>query len=56
MTKRPAPPAHQQPGLPKIPAGSAFVDSKTLLPKRGAQAAATRTAASASAPLVLDRP
>lgn len=55
VTKRPAPPAHQQPGLPKIQTGSSFVDSRTLLPKRGAQAAATRTAAAASAP-VLDRP
>jgi len=56
VTKRPAPPVHQQPGLPKIPAGASFVDSKTLLPKRGAQAAATRTASAASAPIVLDRP
>ena len=55
VTRRAAPPAHQQPGLPKIPTGSAFVDSRTLLPKRGAQAPATRTPAAASAPL-LERP
>ena len=56
VTRRPAPPVHQQPGLPKIPAGSTFVDRRTLLPKRGAQAAATRSAPAASAPIVLDRP
>jgi hypothetical protein len=37
----PAPtPSHTQPGLPKVAATSTFVDKKTLLPKRGAQAAA----------------
>lgn len=41
------PPLHHQPGLPKIAATPAFVDPTTLLPRRGAQAAAMRTAASA---------
>ena len=40
------PPLHHQPGLPKIVATPGFVDPTTLLPKRGAQAAAMRTAAS----------
>jgi hypothetical protein len=34
------PPAHQQPGMPKIAATEHFVDPLTLLPKRGPQAAA----------------
>jgi hypothetical protein len=34
------PPSHTQPGLPKVAATSTFVDRNTLLPKRGAQAAA----------------
>lgn len=34
------PPLHQQAGVPKIAATPAFVDSATLLPKRGAQGAA----------------
>jgi hypothetical protein len=37
-----APPRHQQPGLPKISATPGFVDSKTLLPKRGPQGAAAQ--------------
>ena len=41
------PPLHHQPGLPKIAATPAFVDPTTLLPRRGPQAAAMRTAASA---------
>lgn len=40
ISKRPTPPAHQQPGLPKIAASPGFVDKSTLLPQRGAQAAA----------------
>lgn len=51
ITKRPSPPAHQQAGLPKIASTSGFVDQSTLLPKRGPQGAATRSAA-ASAPTV----
>lgn len=51
LMSRPAePPRHQQTGLPKIAASSGFVDSTTLLPQRGAQGAATRSAnASATA-------
>lgn len=41
VTRAPAPPLHQQPGLPKMAATPTFVDKNTLLPKRGAQAAAT---------------
>jgi hypothetical protein len=36
----PDPPAHQQPGMPKIVATEGFVNPETLLPRRGAQAAA----------------
>ncbi|HKX44007.1 MAG TPA: DUF3106 domain-containing protein [Burkholderiaceae bacterium] len=52
ITKRPAPPSHQQTGLPKIAATPEFVDKSTLLPRRGPQAAATvpRSVAAASAP------
>lgn len=49
ISKRPTPPAHQQTGIPKIAATPEFVDKRTLLPQRGPQAAATRSA-SASAP------
>lgn len=49
ITKRPSPPPHQPSGLPKIAVTSGFVDQATLLPKRGPQGAATRSAA-ASAP------
>jgi len=41
ITSRPQPPAHHQAGLPKIAATPEFVDPATLLPRRGAQAAAT---------------
>jgi hypothetical protein len=50
ISKRPSPPAHQQPGLPKIAASPGFVDQTTLLPKRGAQSAGTRSAAAATEP------
>lgn len=40
ISKRPTPPVHQQPGLPKIAATPGFVDKQTLLPQRGAQGAA----------------
>ena len=43
----PKPPLHQQAGVPKIAATPAFVDSATLLPKRGAQGAAAVPAAPA---------
>ena len=49
ITKRPTPPSHQQTGLPKIAATPEFVNKATLLPRRGPQGAATRSAA-ASAP------
>lgn len=49
ISKRATPPAHQQTGLPKIAATPGFVDKATLLPQRGPQAAATRSA-SASPP------
>ncbi len=45
ITKRPTPPGHQQTGLPKIAATPEFVDKATLLPQRGPQGAATRSAA-----------
>lgn len=45
VNKRPAPPTHQQPGLPKIAATPGFVDKSTLLPRRGPQAAAVHSAA-----------
>lgn len=45
ITKRPSPPAHQPAGLPKIAVTPGFVDQSTLLPKRGPQGAATRSAA-----------
>lgn len=51
LVSRPAaPPNHQQPGLPKIAATEGFVHPSTLLPKRGAQGAAVRAAATASEP------
>ena len=49
ITRRPAPPGHQQTGLPKIAATPEFVNRATLLPQRGPQGAATRSA-SASEP------
>lgn len=45
ISKRPAPPPHQQTGLPKIAATPGYVNSSTLLPQRGPQGAATRPAA-----------
>lgn len=45
ITKRPSPPSHQQTGLPKIAATPEFVDKSTLLPQRGPQGAAMRSAA-----------
>lgn len=46
MTRPAAPPAHQQPGQPKIAAKPGQVDRQTLLPQRGPQA----VPAAASAP------
>lgn len=48
ITKRPNPPGHQQTGMPKIAATPEFVNKATLLPQRGPQGAATRSAATAS--------
>ena len=48
ITKRPTPPGHQQTGMPKIAATPEFVNKATLLPQRGPQGAATRSAATAS--------
>ena len=45
ISKRVAPPTHQQTGQPKIAASPEFVDSATLLPQKGPQGAATRSAA-----------
>ena len=39
LTKANSPPPHQQVGLPKIISSSRFIDPKTLLPRRGPQAA-----------------
>lgn len=50
VTRQAQPPAHQQPGMPKITATQGFVDRDTLLPKRGAQGAAMRVGSAASAP------
>jgi len=51
VTKRPSPPPHNQPGLPKIAATQGFVDPSTLLPSRGPQGAAAVVPA-ASVPAV----
>lgn len=40
VNQRPAPPLHQQAGMPKITASRDFVDPVTLLPRKGAQSAA----------------
>ena len=48
MSRQPAPPPHQQTGMPKIAATPGFVDKSTLLPKRGPQGAATRSAGAPS--------
>jgi len=45
VSKTNSPPAHHQPGLPKIAATGNFVDPLTLLPKRGPQAAAMAASA-----------
>lgn len=53
VTKRPTPPSHHQPGLPKIAATQGFVNPSTLLPSRGPQGAAA-VAPPASAPAVAE--
>ena len=49
ITRRPAPPVHQQTGMPKIAGTPEFVSRSTLLPKRGPQAAAVTPPAPAGA-------
>lgn len=51
VSKPATPPAHQQVGMPKIVASSRFIDPKTLLPRRGPQAAAAFTTAASDTPL-----
>jgi hypothetical protein len=48
MSTRPAPPAHQQAGMPKIVASEGFVNPNTLLPNRGPQGAAMQSASKTS--------
>lgn len=48
VTKPGAPPAHSQPGLPKIAATQGFVNPSTLLPRRGPQGAAAAAPAASS--------
>lgn len=48
VSKPVAPPAHHQPGLPKIAATKGFVDPATLLPTRGPQGAAIAATGPAS--------
>lgn len=50
ITRRPAPPPHQQIGMPKIAATPEFVNRSTLLPKRGPQAAAVTPTSAQPAP------
>lgn len=50
ITMTATPPRHQQVGLPKLAAQPGFVDSKTLLPKRGPQGAAVLSEPAASTP------
>jgi len=50
LSTRAAPPPHTQTGLPKIVATPNFVDPRTLLPQKGPQGAAVRSAAPASEP------
>ncbi len=49
ITKTPTPPAHQREGQPKIAVGPNDVDPTTLLPRRGAQVAASATVGRARA-------
>ena len=48
INRAPAPPVHQQAGMPKITAHPGMVDRTTLLPKAGPQGAAVRPAPQAS--------
>jgi Protein of unknown function (DUF3106) len=55
ITKRPAPPVHQQTGLPKIAATPEFVNKATLLPQRGPQGVGARSAAASAVPVPAQR-
>jgi len=50
VNQQPAPPLHQQAGLPKINASQDFVDPVTLLPRKGAQGAAVTAVMPAPSP------
>jgi hypothetical protein len=50
ISKRPAPPPHQQTGMPKIAATPGFVNKSTLLPQRGPQGAAAARAPAQAQP------
>jgi hypothetical protein len=50
ITRPRLPPLHHQAGLPKIAATADFVDPVTLLPRRGAQAAASSVRREATSP------
>lgn len=56
ITKRPSPPTHQQPGLPKIAATPEFVNKATLLPQRGPQGAAIRSPVASTPASAPERP
>jgi hypothetical protein len=56
ITRRPAPPAHQQTGMPKIAATPEFVNRSTLLPNRGPQAAAVAPASAVALPAAVRPP
>lgn len=53
ITRRPAPPPHQQSGMPKIATTPEFVQRSTLLPQRGPQAAAVVAGSTSPAPHAL---
>ncbi len=50
ITRQPAPPSHQQTGMPKIAATPEFVNRSTLLPRRGPQAAAVTASGASGVP------
>ena len=52
ITRQPAPPSHQQTGMPKIAATPEFVNRSTLLPRRGPQAASVALPATPVVPRV----
>jgi hypothetical protein len=52
ITRQPTPPAHEQPGMPKVAATPEFVNRSTLLPRRGPQAAAVSPVAATNGSIV----